>query len=355
MTVRPMTLGSGLRPVRHQIQNKFQNNTLNILWVGSYNAKQMFTSYSGAGNTAFISALQSHFTTVNSINGATQDASIHKDADLGFGYYWDLDAGTPGAALTAALTAVDDADVERSAVDCVVIVHGERDGYSIHSSTITAAEAKSALLAYIDYLRAELNNPIILLVPLGEDRFSSNNNGWGLMRRAQWQLWNEHDYIHEGIGFLDLSHADGTSLNQAGYEAFAGRTARRLLSIFGKISSAGTMGPRVASTSFSPSQNRVYVTLAHDAGTDFAVTDRRGQTFSRNGATNVTTTTAIARVDATSYYFSTSTDLLTGDTMTFSWPWGTMLSAVPANLLKDNAANPMPLRPAFDIVCSEIA
>jgi len=187
------TVGLGLRP-RQQNKNKFRDNIMNVLWTGQSNAGLMFTGFSGAGNTAFTGIIDDYYPTVNSINGSTSGAAIHKDADNGGGYYWDLAGSVPGAALTDALTAIDNAGVPRKNIDVVVIVQGERDANAIHAGTITASQAKSAQLAYINYLRAQLGNPVIILVPLGAERTSGNHTGWGLMRRAQWQLWNENSW-----------------------------------------------------------------------------------------------------------------------------------------------------------------
>lgn len=354
MTIRPLTLGPALRP-RTASPDKFKDKTLNILWAGQSNAAKMFTAFSGAGNNAFTGIIDDYYSIVNSINGATDGAAIHKDANNGSGYYWDLDAGTPGAACTAALTAVDNAGVNRKAIDIIVIVHGERDSYAIEDATITASESKSALLAYINYLRAQLGNPLILLTPIGADRTGSAFSGWGQMRRAIWQLWNENSsFIHENAGFWDLIYDDNTHLTQAGYEAFAGRTARRILSIFGKIPVTGTLGPRVSSVTFSPSTDRVYITIAHDAGTDISITERRGNSVSINGAAYINVPTSVLYINATSFQINPATNLLSGDTLTYSWPWGTMLGHTPANCLKDNATNPMPLRPSFDVPVSQV-
>ncbi len=354
MTIRPLTLGPALRP-RTASPNKFKDKTLNILWVGQSNAAKMFTAFSGAGNTALTGILDDYYATVNSINGATDGAAIHKDADNGSGYYWDLDAGTPGAACTAALTAVDNAGINRKAVDIVIILHGERDSYAIEDSTITVSESKSSLLAYINYLRAQLGNPLILLTPIGADRTGSAYTGWGQMRRAIWQIWNENpSFIHENAGFWDLAYDDNTHLTQAGYEAFAGRTARRVLAILGKISAAGTLGPRISAVTFSPSTDRVYITITHDAGTDMTITERRGNSVSINGAAYINVPTAVTYINATSFQINPATNLQSGDTLTYSWPWGTMIGHTPANCLKDNATNPMPLRPSFDVPVTQV-
>jgi hypothetical protein len=349
-----MTLGLGLRPRTASI-SKFSDKTLNVLWAGQSNAAKMSTSFSGAGNAAFKAVLDNYFPTVNSINGATDGAAIHKAADSGYGYYWDLAAGTPGPACTAALTAIDNAGINRKAVDVIVIVHGERDSYAIESATITADQSKAALLGYINYLRAELGNPLILLTPIGADRISSAFSGWGQMRKAIWQLWNEYpSFIHENPGFWDLAYDDNTHLAQAGYEAFGERTARRILGLLGKIPVAGTLGPSISGVTFSPSTDRVYITIAHDAGTDITITERRGNSVSINGAAYINVPSSVVYINATSYQINPATNLLNGDTLTFSWPWGTLVGHTPANCLKDNATNPMPLRPSFDIPVTQV-
>lgn len=269
--------------------------------------------------------------------------------------FWDYDAGTPGTALTNVLTAVDGAGIARKAIDVVVIAVGEHEANGIQAGTITTAEAKSALLSTIDYLRANLGNPLVLLTPLGADKGSSNFTGWGAMRRAQWQLWNENSYILETPSYLDLPHADTLNLNQSGYEAYGGRTARRILGLLGKISTVGTLGPSVASVTFSPTSDNMFVTIAHDAGADFTMTERRGNTVSQNGAANINVPTSIARIDATSFRVTSGLSLTTGDTMTYSWPWGALLGYTQANTLRDNATNTMPLRPSYDVVATEIA
>jgi hypothetical protein len=344
-------VGLGLRP-RTGAQNKLRDKVLNVLWVGQSNASRMFTQFSGAGNTAFIDALDAYYPTVNTINGAGSGIAIHKDADTGAGYFWDYDAGTPGPALLDALDAVDNAGIARKNIDVVVIVHGEKDSEALHSSTISEAECKSALLSYISYLRTELHNPLILLTPIGANKTSSQFTGYGIMRRIIWQIWQEQSHIHETPGFWDLPYDDNLHLTQAGYEAFAGRTARRILALLNKISVTGTLGPRVSAVTFSPTADRVYVTIAHDGGTDYTLTERRGKLVTRNG-TGIAPT-AISKTNSTSFEMNPSTNLQNGDVITFTWIWGTMQGYTNANVLRDNTANNMPLRMTFDFPATQI-
>lgn len=347
-----MTIGAGLRP-RPNKPNKLRDKTLNVLWVGQSNASRMFTNFSGAGDTAFKAALAPYFPVVNTINGANGGVAIHKNADTGSGYFWDYDAGTPGPNLTSALTAVDNAGIKRRDVDVVVIVHGEKDSEALHSGAITSAECKSAFLSYISYLRAQLANPLILMVPIGGNKTSSEFTGYGLMRKIIWEIWNTYPHINETPGFWDLPYDDNLHPNQAGYEAFAGRTARRILALLNKIPVAGTLGPRVSGVTFSPTADRVYVTITHDGGTDYTLTERRGKLVTRNG-TGIAPT-AISKTNSTSFELNPNTNLQSGDTITFSWIWGTLQGYTNANVLRDNTANTMPLRLTFDYPATQIA
>ncbi len=353
MSIRTsLALGAGLRP-RQNCANKLRNKTLNVLWVGQSNASRMFTSFSGAGNTAFITALQSYYPVVNTINGAGSGVAIHKDADTGNGYFWDYDAGAPGPNLLGALTAVDNAGIRRRDIDVVVIVQGEKDSEALHTGTITTTECKSAFLSYIDYLRAQLANPLFLMVPIGGNKTSSEFTGYGLMRKIIWEIWNSCPHIHETPGFWDLAYDDNLHLTQAGYEAFAGRTARRILALLNKIPATGTLGPRVSAVTFSPTADRVYVTIAHDAGTDYTLTERRGTLVTRNG-TGIAPT-AISKTNSTLFEMNPNTNLQNGDAITFSWIWGTMQGYTNANVLKDNATNSLPLRITYDFPATQIA
>jgi len=85
------------------------------------------------------------------------------------------------------------------------------------------------------------------------------------------------------------------------------------------------------------------------------MTERRGNGVSQNGAAPVNVPTSITKLDATSFQINPVLNFLTGDTVTISWPWGTMQGHTPANCLKDNTANTMPLRPSFDVTATEVA
>src|SRR5690606_22013798 len=117
------SLGLGLQPVRGP-RSKLLDKTLNILWAGQSNAGKMFTAFSGAGNAAFEEALEGYYPSVNSSNGATNGCAIHKDANNGSGYYWDLDNNEPGPELIDALEAIDTAGINRKDIDIIVICHG---------------------------------------------------------------------------------------------------------------------------------------------------------------------------------------------------------------------------------------
>lgn len=328
-------------------------NSINVLWLGQSNASKMFTDFSGAGNSEFISHLSQYYDQVVSINGAKEGCAIHKLADGGWGYYWDPETSEPGQDLLDAIDKIVSAGLDASDIDMVVIVHGERDTSAINAGTITASQSKNAMFDYIEYVRNLCGDVPILLTPIGANRTSNQFVAWGQMRKALWELWNENDFIHENVGFWDLPYVDNLHLTEQGCKDFGVRTARRILAIKGRIDTIGTLGPSVSTATFSPSADRVYITVQHDAGTDFTFSERRGNGVKINSADPTAIPTSVSRNNSTQFQINAGA-LSVSDTVTFNWPWATLQGHTPENCLKDNTIYALPLRPTYDVVCNEV-
>lgn len=328
-------------------------NKINILWLGQSNASKMFTDFSGAGNEAFKNYISPYVDEVRSINGAKEGCAIHKLADGGWGYYWDPATNSPGPELLQAFDNVESEGLSPQDIDIAVIVHGERDSSAINAGTITADDSKGAMLSYIQYVRQQCGNIPILITPIGANRTSNQFNAWGNMRRALWQLWNEHDFIHENVGFWDLPYVDNLHLTESGCVDFGIRTARRALAVLGKIAQTGTLGPSVSGATFSASADRVYINIQHDLGTDFTFSERRGNGVKINAADPTAIPTAVTKLSNIQYQINAGA-IAPGNTVTFNWPWATLQGHAPSNCLKDNTHYQLPLRPVYDLECQEI-
>ena len=332
---------------RHNID--YAVRALNALFVGQSNMEKLFTDFAGAGATQYETTAGAYYDAVVTIDGAKAGAAVHFAAENGFGAYLNATNDGKGTVYTTDLEgAVTAAGVDNENIDVIYMLIGETDAVAVDADTITEAQHKAAYETLISLLKTDFPNARIMPTPLMADTNGNEFDGWGEVRRAQYEAFNDDGTLIESPAMYDLSFADDLHLDQAGYEAMATRLAERCAAIDGKRTTVGTIGASIVSAEFSVSSQSVDVTIAHDAGTDFTISEFKGIVANVNG-TGVAAS-AVSRVDATTFRatFPAST-FGASDTVTLDMPWGTLKGYTQANIFIDNAITPLPLRESFSV------
>ncbi len=340
--------------------NKIHDRTyvtkpFNVLFAGQSNVEKLFSAYSGAGSTQFATTAGTYYSAVNVVNGAKGSAAVHYAAAGAAGAYLNSSNDGKGAVYTANLEAAVDATViDRENFDLIYVLIGETDSVAVNAGTITEAQHKAAYLTLMNLLRADFPDARIVCIPLIADTNGNEFTGWGKVRRAQYELVRDHDWLYPAPAMYDLSMADDLHLDQAGYEAMAARLAEVGAAYSGKRAMAGTLGPQAVSAVYDPDNEYLEVTIEHDGGIDFTISEHRGQNVEVNGTGVAGNSGGTSRINSNLFRvnFAAST-FADGDDVVYTWPWGTLKSYTRTNVLIDNAVNPLPLRPSFDITAQK--
>ena len=324
------------------------------LFAGQSNANKLFGDYSGAGRNKYAETVGPNYSRITNINGATDGAAAHKDADTGPGYYWDTDTDAKGPAYTTLDTAVSNSGVNSSDVDLIFWLQGEKDADKIDDATITKAEFKSATESIFDQLAADYPNAQIVLVPLGFDTNDTTNDGWFEARQAHYEITTNGTSagttVYEGPALFNLTHSDDLHYDQAGYEGIGLRLARRGLYLDGKISNTG-LGPRITASSFAGGGTTETVTIAHSHGSNLSGTDRVGWPIFDDGTRLSISSVAVA--SATTLTTTHGSTIVSGSVVERNWPWGCGDNATIANVIEDNQSIPMAIQPIFGLNSTE--
>jgi len=329
---------------------------LNALFVGQSNMEKLFTDFGGAGATQFQISAGSYYPLVNTVNGAKGAAAVdYNAAGLAGAYLNSTNDGKGEVYGTHLDVAVAASGIHPDNFDVVYVLIGETDSVAVNNGTISEADHKAAYETFVGLLRDDFVNAKIISVPIMSDTNGNEFTGWGQVRRAQFEVVRDTSWLLEAPGMYDLSHEDDLHLDQIGYEGMATRLVELYAAYNGERSLSGVLGPRAISAVYDPDAEYIEVTIEHDAGSDFTISEHRGQVVDVNGALAGGTSGGVVRVDADTYRVSLpSSSLSSGDDVTYLWPWGTLRGYNINSILKDNASVSLPLRPSFDIDVSEI-
>ena len=148
----------------------------------------------------------------------------------------------------------------------------------------------------------------------------------------------------------DLVMVDDFHQDEAGYEEIGRRIAAMALADKSYASGVGTVGPSIASATFTDSSADITVSITHDGGTALSGSETIGFRVLVNGsAATVSSITTGANLTLT-----LSSALSSGDVVTLDYIWGLMTGYTPTNAVVDNADNPMPLQGVYGLSVSEV-
>lgn len=268
------------------------------------------------------------------VNGATGSTAASRTSNP-VNYWWDLAASARGPAFDTFYARVAESGILPGAI---FWAQGEEDSHQIGLAT-TRAQYKDALNAIFADMRTMFGNVPILIQRIGRRTSFANTGGVQAVREVQQELIDEHAWCHDAAEVYDQSLFDDVHLSDTGYAEVSRRNARKLLSLFGE-SVSGADGPRIVSVSRSGTS--VTVTIAHDGASDFTPSSGiAGFRFFSDAAE--ISITAAARTNATTITLTLASAPM-GSVKTLYYGYDAMLGLNTANVVRDNAAAPMPLR-----------
>jgi hypothetical protein len=331
---------------------------MNALFVGQSVMARGFTSFSGAGATAFeAEATALGFTDITTINGALDSAGVcfgtNSTAGAVGSYLADGDL-TEGTIFTNnLLPAVTSSGVAWADIDVVFYMIGNRDRLAIQGSFITEAQHKAGYKTLIDLVRARATNAIHIQVPnIGNTglTITAAQEAWTAVERAQYEVMTENSYILPAMSLDDIPRGDPQHPTEAGHELQFERFARLAAHYFGETVN-NPLGASIASATYNATSDEVTVNITHDDGTDFTISDSGGYWVYVNGTYQKPTTAA--RLDATSFKLSGSLTIDADDTVTLSYAAGTHEDMTIADIFLDNATNSLSLRHTFGFTVTD--
>lgn len=183
-------------------------------------------------------------------------------------FWWDNVNEQPGPMLLD-MYGVIDASGKKPHV--VLWAQGEADSFSMPSPT-TAAEHKRCCKAIFDALRARYGSQLKVAIQGSPARRTAFNRfgNYQAIRENYWQLAEENSWIFLAADTYQGALVDSVHPDDAQYLATAERNALAILREYGRIS-VGGIGPVPVSVSRSGAD--IDITFAHDAGTDFNLSD----------------------------------------------------------------------------------
>ncbi len=342
-------LGLGLSAQTHAAQITVINDAI-VLATGQSLQDQLFTAYSGAGDTAFQAEAALYFpgtithTDAAATNQYLTKSSYDASGDTGARYYWDDTTSSKGARYTAEIDPVSDKDTYTA----VKVDLGQSDGINT-SFPHTKAQYKTFYKEFLAQIKSDFPNATIFMNILNRTRQSGDfDAGYNLVRQAQLEIIDEVSYVVRGIDVYDLEMTDNFHLTQAGAEEYAEREARKIAKHFGKPVT-GALGPYI--TNLVSRTDRVEFDVVHDGGTDWTAPSGTGAIAVEDDGT-ATGDVSVTRTDATSgvIILPEGEAPLHGSTLEgfVNYGDGGALGATPSVAI-DNATNPLPFRSAANI------
>jgi len=332
-----------------------EKTTLNVVFTGQSLYRRSLDLLDGADAFETEAALHG-FTTVNVINGAEDSSAVVQAADSGSGYFV-ATGGTKGDNYTDVLeAAVTASPVTADDIDIIFVLIGNTDRVAIQNATITKADHKTGMEQFVALLKSDFPNArIVISSNLGNTGLllTAQHEAWQAVKEAQYELVQEDVQLVDSFGVGDITRTDPQHLDQAGSDLYMQRNARLAAHIFGNGTPNNPIGPRFYSAEFDPATDSVTVTIQHDSGTDFTVSDAGGFWVYVNGTYQKPTT--VERLTSTTFKLSGGLTMATTDTVLLSYLSGTSQDVTTTDTLIDNAEKPQPLQFFFGATVSEVA
>lgn len=158
------------------------------------------------------------------------------------------------------------------------------------------------------------------------------------LRELEWDFAENELNTYRGPETFDLEKGDAVHLTAAGYTTSALRSSRKILDVLGETITGGVDGAAI--TGAVRIGTAVTVTLAHDTGTNFTPTTGIEGFYYVDGSGTQVAITAAVRASSTTITLT----LASGVAGTLYNGYGWLQGVDYANLVKDNATIPMPLR-----------
>lgn len=320
-----------------------------VPFYGQSNAARMFTNYSGAGGTAFVTELQSLQSgyTVKAINGATSSAALLEVNDAGSGHFVKTN-GTRGNAYDTFKAAVDNLLISRNKVLYIPRIQGEGDAAAGES----LADYKAALAIEKSFITADFPCAKMLMPLLGKDTNSTEHAGYRQVRRTQEEFIAENSGYLTAPSYLHQSMADDNHLDQNGYENYAQDLARYINGLIdGNI--AGTLGGKITSATFTPGSAVITATITPDGNDVTAFTwDFPYWNVIVNGS--FITTSAGTYVSPNVITITANQVLNSGETIELVYGAGTMKDATDAGALIDGGSPALGILPMTRLSVTQI-
>lgn len=322
-------------------------------WMGQSNSDKMFTDYSGAGNTEFVSVLEAATgAEVLSYNGATSGSALLEANENGSGY-WIASDGSAGDVFDTLETALDSAGVSKKAVSYLIgtghqtdcNLFGATDSAANYSAYKTGLEQRSALYA------AHFPNAKEIWIDTLKDTDSNNFGGFRDGKRATLEWLSENANVYYAPTSAYLTRQDDAHLDQAGYEDQANNAANVINGIeSGDLSE--TQGPYISAATFTNASTSVVLTVTQDGGVLGTAPSFEAGYWGiiRNGT--VIGVSAAARTNDNTITLTSAQALATGDTVIVLHHNGPLKNTEPTSTDSTNkhwmstGTPALPLRPA---------
>lgn len=313
-----------------------------IVISGQSNGQNLYTY----GETQFMAVFDEAYpaSTNTLIDGATSGSALI-DTNAGDTNWWYKPSdGTYGAAWDTFETAV---GAYAGTMVAILWDQGEAD-LEVSANGTKRAEYKSGLVTLFTHMRDLVGNVPVFICPIGRrGDLAVTNLGYQTIREIQKELADEYAWIYLLPEKFTEGDDAGAHLDQAGYENYAPKAARKIMDVLG-VNYAGVDGPEI--TGWSRNGTTVTVTLAHDGGTDFTPTTAiEGFKFFDGDTDTEITISAAVRTNATTITLTLADEPTTGNEM-FYYGWNPMNGVDNTKLVLDNMADPMPLRSFGDII-----
>jgi hypothetical protein len=319
-----------------------QTNDLAVLGGGQSLIRGYFISQETSGETGKQlfrqltgTALPEH--NVIFVDGSTGGSAACKTSDA-VNYWWDNAASVKGPAFTTFYSYADATGIKPGAL---LWAQGEADSFYIGGAT-SRADYKNALIAIFNDIRVTYGPIPVFIQRIGRRSAFSNPGGVQAVRDVQQELIDTYDWCFNAAEIYDQPLFDAVHPTDAGYLAGATRNAQVFLK-YKNVIASGERGPAMSGATRSGTS--VTVTLSHDAGTDIApASGIDGFKFYDN--TTPITVTAAVRTNATTVTLTLQSAPTSGVEKVY-YGYDDMAGINMANILKDNANIPLPLRAGY--------
>jgi len=313
--------------------------------IGDSINEQMFTQFSGAGETAFETEAVLHFTgSVDIYDAANSGTFLLESTALSANagntnIFWVDDSG----ALSAGPQLTNNVTNDSNAPNCYICSLGINDNAEIGAVSVSTADVENAYDFIANTALSEQNVNFTMLNTLGRDAGGSDT-GCNILREGLVNAVSNNAQIKRGIDIYDLERVDNKHLSQAGYEAKAKREAIQIGRYLG-VSANQALGPQIVSAMLETDE--IVLSLSHVTGTDITapISGNGGMDATDDGGAMGAVT--LSRVDATTskLTFPDGSAPVQGSIVKLYVPFGKDggLAAVP-DVMRDNSSLALPIQ-----------